>query len=273
MTQSRRLRAPGFGIAGAVLLWVGASSFGDTPDTRETTAAVAHYFTTNRTNVLVGAVLFGAGLLCLLAVSSRVAAQLESAGQPGIGRFAHGAGDDLRRDAPRHRRADRRGAQLRDRRRSTGYRQGTVRAHPGGHADRRPRVLAAFMGAIAIGLVRSGSGRRWFPALTGAAAVAFAVTVCSFAASGPFSPDVQQQVLLTVLVVWLGASGRGRRSPRGRVTGPRPRASRFDCVHTTLRPTSHELTFHTCAEPVLFTWAQRDSNPRPMPCKGSALTN
>ena len=214
VTQSRRVRAPGFGIAGAVLLWLGASSFGDTPDTRETTAAIADYFIANRTNVLVGAVLFGAGLLCLLAVSSRVAAQLESAGQPGIGRFAHGAatisvamllGTVVLIDAGLSYVI---GAEAPDAAKAL-FELTLVATPIAGLA------LAASMGAIAIGLVRSGSGRRWFRALTGAAAVAFAVTACSFAASGPFSPDVQQQVLLMVLVVWLAASGRGRRSLAG----------------------------------------------------------
>src|ERR1700709_2817147 len=75
VARARREREPAFGIAGAALLWLGASSFGDTPDPRDTTATIAHYFATNRTNVLIGAILFGAGLLCLLAVSSRVASQ------------------------------------------------------------------------------------------------------------------------------------------------------------------------------------------------------
>jgi len=215
VAHSRRVRAPGFGIAGAVLLWLGASSFGDTPDTRDTTAAVAHYFTTNRTNVLLGAVLFGAGLLCLLAVSSRVAAQLRSAGQPGIGRFAHSAATlavailletVVLIDAALSYVI---GAEAPDT--AKGLFELTLIATPiAGLA------LAASTGAITIGLVRSGSGRHWFCALTGAAAVVFAMTACSFATSGPFSPDVQQQVLLTVLVAWLAASRRGPRSLPGR---------------------------------------------------------
>ena len=210
VAHSGRLRAPGFGIAGALLLWLGASSFGDTPDTRDTTTAVAHYFTTNRTNVLVGAALFGAGLLCLLAVSSRVAAQLECAGQPVIGRFAHSAatiavamllGTVVLIDAGLSYVI---GAEAPET--AKGLFELTLMATPiAGLA------LAASTGAIAIGLVRSRSRRRWFCALTGATAVVLAVTACSFAESGPFSPDVQQQVLLTVLVVWLAASPRSQR--------------------------------------------------------------
>lgn len=44
-----------------------------------------------------------------------------------------------------------------------------------------------------------------------ALAVAHLVGAVSFAHSGPFSPDVQQQVYLFSLVVWLLTSGRGLR--------------------------------------------------------------
>ena len=99
------VRAPGLGVISGILLFLGASSFGDTPDTRDSTAKVADYFTTNRT-----------------------------------------------------------------------------------------------------------SGRRWYTIVSVVIAVLLTVSACSFARSGPFSPDVQQQLMLLSLVVWLVLSGQGTRA-------------------------------------------------------------
>src|SRR4051794_35523390 len=68
-TAAGRLRhwRPGLGVAGGLLIWIGASLFGDTPDTRDTSAEMAAYFVAHRTSVMLGAVVLGAGLLCLLA--------------------------------------------------------------------------------------------------------------------------------------------------------------------------------------------------------------
>ena len=72
-------------------------------------------------------------------------------------------------------------------------------------------ALAGLVGGTALGLARASSGRRWFVILSTAIAVAHLVGAVSFAHSGPFSPDVQQQVYLFSLVVWLLTSGRGLR--------------------------------------------------------------
>ena len=73
------------------------------------------------------------------------------------------------------------------------------------------RALAGLVGGTALGLARTASGRRWFVILCTAITALQLVGAASFAHSGPFSPDVQQQVYLLSLVVWLFASGRGLR--------------------------------------------------------------
>ena len=72
-------------------------------------------------------------------------------------------------------------------------------------------ALAGLVGGTALCLARAGSARRWFVILCTAITVVHLVGAASFAHSGPFSPDVQQQVYLLSLVVWLLASGRGLR--------------------------------------------------------------
>ena len=88
----RAVRLPGPGVFGGVLIFLGASSFGDTPDTRDTTAQVASYFRTNRTTVFVGCVLLGLGLLAVLAVCARISAHLDTAGEAGTARSVQSAG-------------------------------------------------------------------------------------------------------------------------------------------------------------------------------------
>ncbi len=76
-------------------------------------------------------------------------------------------------------------------------------------------VLAGLFGATAFGLHRTGAGRRWFVILSLVLALVNVVGAASFARS-VFSPDVQQQIMLFSLVVWLVLSGRGTR-PRASV--------------------------------------------------------
>ena len=202
---------PGPGVIAGVLLLFGASSFGDTPDTRDTTAQVARYFTTNRTTVLVGCVLVGLGLLAVLAVCARMTSQLDSAGQRSIARFTQGCGSlvvtvmlvtvvlinaglsyVIGDEVPDM---------------AKGLFELTLVATP-----IVSLALAGFVGGVALGLHRAGMGRRWFVILSTAMAVGHVVGAASFARSGPFSPDVQQQVYLMSFVVWLLVSGRGVRS-------------------------------------------------------------
>jgi hypothetical protein len=203
-------RAPGLGVVGGVLLYLGASSFGDTPDTRDTTTQVADYFTTNRTSVLVGCVLFALGLLALLAVAARISSLIDAGGEPGIGRFVQSAatvaatlmlGTIVLIDASLSYVIGEEAPDM-----AKGLFELTLVATP-----IVAFILAGFIGAAAFGLFRTGIGRRWFAIVSGAMAVVLVVSGVSFAHSGPFSPDVQQQVMLLVLVVWLMLSGRGTR--------------------------------------------------------------
>ena len=197
-------------MVGGVLVFLGASSLGDTPDTRDTTAQVASYFRTNRTTVFVGCVLLGLGLLAVLAVCARIATLLDATGQAGIARFVQSAGTVaatlmlatvvlinaslsyvIGDEAPDM---------------AKGLFELTLVATP-----LIALALAGLVGGTALGLARASSGRRWFVILSTAIAVAHLVGAVSFARSRPFSPDVQQQVYLLSLVVWLLASGRGLR--------------------------------------------------------------
>ncbi len=209
--SSRRfLRPPSLGIVGGVTLYLGASSFGDTPDTRDTTTQVADYFTTNRASVLVGCVLFALGLLALLAVAARISSVIDAGGEPGIGRFVQSAATVaatlmlgtivlinaslsyvIGEEAPDM---------------AKGLFELTLVATP-----IVALILAGLFGGTALGLFRTGIGQRWFAILSGAMAVVLVVSGVSFAHAGPFSPDVQQQVMLLALVVWLLLSGSGTR--------------------------------------------------------------
>jgi hypothetical protein len=209
------LRAPSLGVVSGVLLFLGASSFGDTPDTRDTTTQVADYFTTNRTSVFVGCVLFAIGLLALVAVGARISCLIDAGGEPGIGRFVLSTatvaatlmlGTIVLIDASLSYVI---GVEAPDM--AKGLFELTLVATP-----IVALVLAGLIGATALGLFRTGIGRRWFAILSGALAVVLVVSGVSFARSGAFSPDVQQQVMLFCLVVWLMLSGRGMR-PRADV--------------------------------------------------------
>jgi hypothetical protein len=197
-------------VIGGVLLFLGASSFGDTPDTRDNTAQVADYFTTNRTSVFVGCVLFALGLMALLAVGARVASLIDAGGAPAIGRFVQSVatvavtlmlGTIVLIDASLSYVI---GQEVPDM--AKGFFEFTLVATPV-----IALVLAGFVGGTALGMSRTGIGRRWFAILSAVLAVVLAVSAVSFAHSGPFSPDVQQQVMLFSLVVWLLLSGRGMR--------------------------------------------------------------
>jgi hypothetical protein len=63
--------------------------------------------------------------------------------------------------------------------------------------------VALALAASAVGLNRIGAAQRWWTIMTGIGAAVASVAVGSYQPSGFFSPDVQQQVVFVVLVVWL----------------------------------------------------------------------
>jgi hypothetical protein len=220
-TAARKLRhwRPGLGLAGGVLMWIGASLFGDTPDTRDTTAGIAVYFVAHRTSVMVGAVVLGAGLLCLLATVTRATTRVAADGQPDISRFAQSAatvgigvlfGTVVLINATL---AYVVGAEVPAS--AKGLFELTLVATPVASL-----AFAVSLGAVGVGLARSDTAARRSLIVTSVATVMLAVSAASFAASGPFSPDVQQPVMLLALVMWTILSGFGRRVGFGSVARP-----------------------------------------------------
>jgi hypothetical protein len=70
------------------------------------------------------------------------------------------------------------------------------------------------IGSVALAVFRNGVGRRWFGVLSVVAVVLCAIGACGFAEHGFFSPDVQQQVVFQVFILWLLVSAFGLRGPR-----------------------------------------------------------
>jgi len=192
---------------------VAVSGFGDTPDPRSTTDEIASYFVSHRTDVLVGVVLLGVALIAMLVVINGLAGDLhlrgretsagvvQSSATVAVGIIAAGM------LLPYSGLSYIIGAEAPDSAKSVFAL--TILATP---VCALP--LAACLGGLAIELGRERLASRWFVWTTGVVAVAMAATACSFAASGALSPDVQQQVLFQLLIVWLILSGFGARSSR-----------------------------------------------------------
>jgi hypothetical protein len=200
-------------VVAALGLLLGISFFGDTPDTRDTTEQVAQYFVDNRTAVFVGVVVVGIGLMGLLAVAAREAEQLDGAGQPRAGRVVQSAATLVAAVVAV-------GLLLP----IAGLAYVIGSDDPGSAKGIFDLTLvstpivalpaAVLLGTVALGGPRWGTSPRWFAALSAIGALLLAWAACSFAASGPMSPDVQQSVVFQVLVVWLIAEGIVRRSRR-----------------------------------------------------------
>jgi hypothetical protein len=75
--------------------------------------------------------------------------------------------------------------------------------------------LALVLAASAVGFNHVGAVPRWWTVMTGIGAATASVAVGSYQPSGFFSPDVQQQVVFAVLVVWLLVTIWAIRSDRG----------------------------------------------------------
>jgi hypothetical protein len=207
----------GVGVFAGVALGVGVSAFGDTPDPRWTTDEISNYFVHHRTEVFVGVVLLGIASMAVLVVVSGLATNLHARGLQTTARVVQssatvavsailagmvlpyaGLSYIIGAEAPQA---------------AKGLFALTILATPVCAVP-----LATCIGALAIGMRRAGLARAWFVWVTGFVAIAMATTACSFAASDAFSPDVQQQVLFQLLIIWLILSGVGSRSAptRGR---------------------------------------------------------
>jgi hypothetical protein len=204
------VRAPSAGVHGGILMVVAGSLFGDTPDTRDSTAEIARYFVEHRTNVLTGVVLSAGALLCMLTVTATVSDLLELGGDRRRAKLMQSSATVaatvmlcvtyltlaalsyvVSSEAPHM---------------AKGLFELTLVAAP---ITAGP--LAVVMWCTATGLQSTGKIRGWFRTLSGVFCAGFGLAACGFAYSGPLSPDVGQQIVLTQLLVWLLASGRGLR--------------------------------------------------------------
>lgn len=202
--RRRRRPVPPLGIGVAVLLWIGVSGFGDTPDTRDTNQEVVAYFASHRNEIFLAVVLVGVGLIGVVVVACQVAERV----------------------APRDNLLGR-------------IIQSTVVLAIASMAPvllvpaTLSYVVSAEAPAMAKGLFeltlvctviaavpftalalttavawrRSDLGPQWFTVMSAVVAAGFALAATSFAARGFFSPDVQQQVLVLLLVAWVGGAG------------------------------------------------------------------
>lgn len=204
-----RLHAPG--VAAGVILGVAVSTFGDTPDPRSSTQDIAGYFVVHRVDVFVGVVLLGTAGMAFLAVVSGLAADLHARGREATARVAQSSATVavgvimMGMVVPYASLGYIIGAETPDA--AKGLFALTILTSPLCAVP-----LATCLGALAFGFRRARLAKPWFVWFTAVAALLLAVTACSFARSGAFSPDVQQQVLFQLLIVWLILSGFGSKS-------------------------------------------------------------
>jgi hypothetical protein len=209
--RALRRRAPPLGIGVAVLLWVGASGFGDTPDTRDTNQQVVEYFLSRRNDIFVAVVLVGLGLLGFVVVACQLAERVTHS-EGTLGRVVQSTAVVsvafmaplllvpatlsyvVSAEAPAM---------------AKGLFELTlvsmvIAAVP----------LAVLASTTAVAWRRAGTGQGWFTVMSAIVALGFTVGACSFAARGFFSPDVQQQAVLTLMVVWVGGAAIALRRTR-----------------------------------------------------------
>lgn len=211
MRHLTRLRRPRPGLLAALLLFFGPSFFGDTPDTRDTTAKVAGYFVEHRTSVFVGVVVTGLALVALLVRAGGIATVLRHAGRDTVATVVQSAAAVaaavvtvamlvvyaalsyvIGSDVPDM---------------AKGLFELTLVTAP---VVALP--VATLMLATAYGVTKTALAPRWFVVLSAVLGVALALAAGGFAARGPFSPDVEQQMVFGFLTIWLIASDAGLRS-------------------------------------------------------------
>ncbi len=191
-----------------MLVAVGPSAFGDTPDTRDTSQYMAEWFVTHRSSVMFGAAALGLGLLAFLWFAGTVATRLERAGHRDAGALASRAatvavalmvgGQVLVLAALAYVIGSEAPGSVK------GLFELTLVVSP---------VVAPFLAlvpaAVAWSLRSAPDVPRWFVVVSAVAAVVIAVPTAGYAHSGPLSPDVGQQIVYQGLMLWLLAAGIG----------------------------------------------------------------
>jgi hypothetical protein len=225
-TVLSRLSRPGV-IAGVLLLF-GASSLGDAPDTRASTEEIAAYFVAHRSSVLVAVVLLGAATIGVLGFAASEWRRVNA--EHGVA-AAVAAG----------------GALIAVALIETGMvlPYATLAYVVGAEAPTSAKALfevtlvTAPIVSVPILVLIAGVAwaefhRRRVSArfvVSVVAVVLLAASPFSFAARGPFSPDVQQQVVFNTMILWLVVSEltRRRTDDEGDVKPPSSRSSVRQC--------------------------------------------
>ena len=192
-------------LAGAALM-VGLSLLGDTPDTRDSTDSVARYFVGQRTSVVIGVILISWAMVALLRQVASIGGALPPTHEQ-MSTFIQSVATVIVAVVL---------ATMLVPYSALSYSVGAespemAKALFGITLIATPILAAPFAAlTLTVGVAsRHGFACRWFSALSTVIGAMFAITTIAYAANGPLSPDVQQQVLFELATLWLIASTIG----------------------------------------------------------------
>ena len=190
-------RAPLLGVAAGILLLTAIGSLGDTPDTRDSAAQIAAWFSLHRTNVLTFVPTLTLSTMMLVAFVGVIA----ELGRPRARSIMLCAGTLVAATI-----------------------LGNALMYAGlayFATDQNPTISQAFFEltlvsapilATPISLLLACTATcnvlpKWFRIITIAASASLVVSAFSFAARGPLSPDVAQQIVWQTFILWLIIAG------------------------------------------------------------------
>ena len=205
--RTARLRGGGavaaIGVIATVLTAAGLSGVGDAPAPNDTAASMAEHFEASASSIFAAAPLGVLGVVAIGLLLSTLAGMLRRAAQPAAATAMSVGGFGI-----------------------AGYLVllhvvYTTLAYTTGTAPDTTKTLfvltivaaptfglavAVTLGAAAVGALRARLLSGWWVAASGAGALASSVAVFSYDRSGYFSPDVQQQIVGNIVLVWLLAT-------------------------------------------------------------------
>jgi hypothetical protein len=195
----------GAGVAGVVLVIAGISAVGDTPDPHDSASSIAAYFVRNQSAIFASSTLVTVGALAIVVFLAAVRERLRDVDAPVLATltFAAGAGvvallvlNEMVYVTLAYTRGGTDPATAKSLFTFTII-SSTVQAP----------LCAALFGAVSIGALRHAILPRWF-AWTGiVGAVALLPAAVSYGDTGFFYPDVQQQVVGQLFLLWLLIGG------------------------------------------------------------------
>ena len=191
------------GVLGAIALLLAFSAVGDTPDPHNSSAQTATYFRDHRSDVAVGVAIFAVAFALLSVFFAGLLASLRSellavtcAGIAAVSTLVLLTGIEVI------------------------YETIAFRVATDTPASAKPLFLvtiatvpllgattAVVFASVGYAWRRSALPGRWWSVVSFIAAVAVLPSIVSFAGAGFFYPDTQQQVVVTVLVLWLVGTG------------------------------------------------------------------